>query len=131
MSYRAERLFWHTHRFELFIAALLIFWLAAILAARRLRLTDFRWTLTGHCAHARICKMLRTRLKYCKTFLIHELHTAIQQLFSGLWTVPVFPKRLSQQKLCPQNLQNVPYLLGIRLTPSFLPVKIRGCFDAH
>ena len=38
MSYRAERLFWANHRFELFIAALLIFWLAAILAARRVRL---------------------------------------------------------------------------------------------
>jgi hypothetical protein len=35
MSYRAERLFWHNHRFELFIAALLVFWLVAILAARR------------------------------------------------------------------------------------------------
>jgi hypothetical protein len=38
MSYRAERLFWHNHRFELFVAALLIFWLAAILATRRVRL---------------------------------------------------------------------------------------------
>jgi hypothetical protein len=38
MSYRAERLFWHNHRFELFVAALLIFWLAAILAARRVPL---------------------------------------------------------------------------------------------
>jgi len=38
MSYRADRLFWHNHRFELFVAALLIFWLAAILAARRVRL---------------------------------------------------------------------------------------------
>jgi hypothetical protein len=38
MSYRADRLFWHNHRFELFVAALLIFWLTAILAARRGRL---------------------------------------------------------------------------------------------
>jgi hypothetical protein len=38
MSYRAERLFWHNHRFELFIGALLIFWLATIFAARRVRL---------------------------------------------------------------------------------------------
>ncbi len=38
MSYRADRLFWHNHRFELFVAALLISWLAAILAARRVRL---------------------------------------------------------------------------------------------
>ena len=38
MSYRADRLFWHNHRFELFVAALLTFWLAAILAARRVRL---------------------------------------------------------------------------------------------
>jgi len=38
MSYRAERLFWPNHRFELFIAALLIFWLAAILEARRVYL---------------------------------------------------------------------------------------------
>ena len=38
MSYRAERLFWHNHGFELFVAAFLIFWLAAILAARRVRL---------------------------------------------------------------------------------------------
>ncbi len=34
MSYRADRLFWHNHRLGLFVAALLIFWLAAILAAR-------------------------------------------------------------------------------------------------
>jgi len=38
MSYRGDRLFWARHRFELFAAALLIFWLAAINAARRLRL---------------------------------------------------------------------------------------------
>ena len=38
MSYRAERLFWHNHQFELFVAALFIFWLAALLAARRVRL---------------------------------------------------------------------------------------------
>lgn len=37
MSYRAGRLFWHSHRLELFVAALLIFWLAAMLAARRAR----------------------------------------------------------------------------------------------
>jgi len=41
MSYRADRLFWHNHRFELFVAALLIFWLAAIRAARRVRLEHF------------------------------------------------------------------------------------------
>jgi hypothetical protein len=35
MSYRANRLFWRNHRPELFVAALLIFWLAAILAACR------------------------------------------------------------------------------------------------
>jgi hypothetical protein len=35
MSYRADRLFWAKHRFELFAAALVIFWLAAINAARR------------------------------------------------------------------------------------------------
>lgn len=38
MSYRADRLFWAKHRFELFAAALLIFWLAAINAANRMRL---------------------------------------------------------------------------------------------
>jgi hypothetical protein len=38
MSYRAERLFWRNHGFELFVAAFLIFWLAAILAACRVRL---------------------------------------------------------------------------------------------
>jgi hypothetical protein len=38
MSYRADRLFWHNHRLELFVAALMIFWLVAILAARRVRL---------------------------------------------------------------------------------------------
>jgi hypothetical protein len=38
MSYRADRLFWHNHRIELFVAALLIFWLAAIIAACRVRL---------------------------------------------------------------------------------------------
>ena len=38
MSYRADRLFWHHHRVELFVAALLISWLAVILAARRVRL---------------------------------------------------------------------------------------------
>ncbi len=37
MSYRASRLFWHGHRLELFVAALLIFWLAAMLAPRRAR----------------------------------------------------------------------------------------------
>jgi hypothetical protein len=38
MSYRADRLFWHNHRLELFVAALLVFWLAAIIAACRVRL---------------------------------------------------------------------------------------------
>jgi hypothetical protein len=38
MSYRADRLFWPRHRFELFAAAVVIFWVAAIKAARRLRL---------------------------------------------------------------------------------------------
>ncbi len=41
MSYRADRLFWGKHRFELFIAALMIFWVAAIRAARRVRLEHF------------------------------------------------------------------------------------------
>ena len=44
MSYRAWRLFWPRHRFELFAAALLIFWLAAINAAYRVRLER----LNGH-----------------------------------------------------------------------------------
>jgi hypothetical protein len=34
MSYRGNRLFWSRHRPELFAAALIIFWLAAINAAR-------------------------------------------------------------------------------------------------
>jgi hypothetical protein len=38
MSYRADRLFWHNHRLELFVAALLVSWLAVTLAARRVRL---------------------------------------------------------------------------------------------
>lgn len=38
MSYRVWRMFWPKHRFELFAGALLIFWLAAIDAARRVRL---------------------------------------------------------------------------------------------
>jgi len=38
MSYRAYRLFWAKHRFDLFAAAWMIFWLAAIHAARRARL---------------------------------------------------------------------------------------------
>lgn len=38
MSYRAERLFWAKHRFELFAAAWLIFWLAIIDTARRTRI---------------------------------------------------------------------------------------------
>ena len=38
MSYRGNRLFWAEHRLELFAGALMIFWLAAINAARRLRL---------------------------------------------------------------------------------------------
>lgn len=38
MSYRADRLFWAKHRFELFAAALIIFWLATINAAHRTRL---------------------------------------------------------------------------------------------
>lgn len=42
MSYRADRLFWHNHRLELFVAALLFFWLAAILAACRVHLADPR-----------------------------------------------------------------------------------------
>jgi hypothetical protein len=37
-SYRGNRLFWAGHRFELFAIALMIFWLAAIKAAHRLRL---------------------------------------------------------------------------------------------
>jgi hypothetical protein len=37
MSYRADRLSWAKHRFELFAAALMIFWLAAIYAAWRVR----------------------------------------------------------------------------------------------
>jgi hypothetical protein len=41
MSYRADRLFWAKHRFELFTAALMIFWLALIHAARRIRLKHF------------------------------------------------------------------------------------------
>jgi hypothetical protein len=36
MSYRSNRLFWARHRFELFAGAFMIFWLAAINAARRL-----------------------------------------------------------------------------------------------
>ena len=36
MSYRAWRLFWPAHRFQLFAGAMIIFWLAAISAARRL-----------------------------------------------------------------------------------------------
>jgi hypothetical protein len=42
MSYRADRLFWAKHRFELFAAAWIIFWLAAINAARRMRLEHFK-----------------------------------------------------------------------------------------
>ena len=38
MSYRADRLLWAKHRLELFAAACLIFWLAAIHAARCVRL---------------------------------------------------------------------------------------------
>lgn len=41
MSYRGNRLFWARHRFELFAGALMIFWLAAISAARRVRLEHF------------------------------------------------------------------------------------------
>jgi len=41
MSYRADRLFWPKDRFELFVAALLIFWAAAINAARRMRSEHF------------------------------------------------------------------------------------------
>jgi hypothetical protein len=42
MSYRADRLFWARHRFTLFAAALLIFWLAVIHAARRIHLEHFK-----------------------------------------------------------------------------------------
>ncbi|MBZ5655008.1 MAG: B12-binding domain-containing radical SAM protein [Acidobacteriia bacterium] len=41
ISYRADRLFFAKHRLELFVAALVIFWLAAINAARRVRLEHF------------------------------------------------------------------------------------------
>jgi len=41
ISYRAGRLFFAKHRLELFAAALMIFWLAAINAARRVRLEHF------------------------------------------------------------------------------------------
>ncbi len=41
MSYRANRLLWARHRYELFGAAVMIFWLAAINAARRMRLEHF------------------------------------------------------------------------------------------
>lgn len=37
MSYRVWRMFWPKHRFEIFVTALLIFWLAAINGARRVR----------------------------------------------------------------------------------------------
>ena len=40
MSYRGDRLFWAKHRFELFAVALIIFWVAAVNAARRLCLQD-------------------------------------------------------------------------------------------
>jgi hypothetical protein len=42
IRYRANRLFWARHRSELFAAALMIFWLAAISAARRFRLEHFK-----------------------------------------------------------------------------------------
>lgn len=42
MSYRADRLFWAKHRFELFAAALMAFWLAVIDAARRMRSEHFK-----------------------------------------------------------------------------------------
>jgi hypothetical protein len=42
MSYRADRLFWAKHRVELFAAALMIFWLAAIHAACPTRLEHFK-----------------------------------------------------------------------------------------
>jgi hypothetical protein len=38
MSYRADRLFYAKHRPALFAAALMIFWLATINAARRVHL---------------------------------------------------------------------------------------------
>jgi hypothetical protein len=38
MSYRADRLFWARHRLEIFAAAFMIFWLAAMYSARRVRL---------------------------------------------------------------------------------------------
>ncbi len=41
ISYRANRLFFAKHRLELFVAALMIFWLAAMNAARRVRLEHF------------------------------------------------------------------------------------------
>lgn len=41
MSYRAHRLFFAKHRFALFAAALMIFWLAGIHAARRVRRKHF------------------------------------------------------------------------------------------
>jgi hypothetical protein len=41
MSYRADRLFWAKHRFEIFAAAFTIFWLAVIIAARRVRSEHF------------------------------------------------------------------------------------------
>ncbi len=41
MSYRADRLFWARHHVELFAAALMIFWLAALYAARRVHLEHF------------------------------------------------------------------------------------------
>lgn len=50
MSYRADRLFGATHRIELFAGALLIFWLAAADAARRLhvsRSSERQLPLTG------------------------------------------------------------------------------------
>ncbi len=37
MSYRAQRLLWNQHRSMLFVAALIVFWLAAIEAGRRVR----------------------------------------------------------------------------------------------
>ncbi len=45
ISYRANRLFFAKHRLELFVAGLMIFWLAAINAARRVRVEHFNGRL--------------------------------------------------------------------------------------
>ena len=74
MSYRGDRLFWARHRFELFAAALLIFWLGSDQCSTSSTLGAFEWTLTGVSDNVGGVKHVATTLPHA---LEQERHFAL------------------------------------------------------